>query len=127
MTRLSRSSASTPSAPHLEGGGSVNSACVMEVGGRSILAARKGPIWLAVAATVPFSRLSLRLRLRTRLRTRQSANCCFCILNEVFSSVWHHRAGIRPRAFIPGLFNLCSYRFGRWRYTVKNFVAFLVR
>lgn len=45
-------------APHLEGGGSGNSACVMEVGGRSILAARKGPIWLAVAATVPFSRLS---------------------------------------------------------------------
>lgn len=45
-------------APHLEGGGWGNNAYVVEAAGRQILAAEKGGTWLALAATVPFSRLS---------------------------------------------------------------------
>jgi glucoamylase len=45
-------------APHLGGGGRINNAQVVEVAGREILVAEKGGTWLALAATVPFARLS---------------------------------------------------------------------
>ena len=45
-------------APHLEVGGWGNNGYVAEVAGRKILMARKEGIWLALAATVPFSRVS---------------------------------------------------------------------
>ena len=45
-------------APHLEAGGWNNNGHVMEVGGRRILVAEKHGVWLVLAATVPFSRLS---------------------------------------------------------------------
>jgi len=45
-------------APHLGMGGWGNNARVMEVAGRKILTAEKDGVWLALAATVPFSRLS---------------------------------------------------------------------
>lgn len=45
-------------APHLEVGGWSNNACVLEVGGRQILAAEKRGTWLALGATVPFARSS---------------------------------------------------------------------
>lgn len=46
-------------APHLEGGGWGNNAYVVEVAGREILTAEKGGVWLTLAATVPFRRLSV--------------------------------------------------------------------
>ena len=45
-------------APHLEVGGWGNNARVVEVAGQKILVAYKETIWLALAATVPFIRLS---------------------------------------------------------------------
>jgi glucoamylase len=45
-------------APHLGGGGRGNNAHVVEVGGRRILTAEKDGVWLALGASVPFSRLS---------------------------------------------------------------------
>ena len=45
-------------APHLEVGGQNNNARVVEVAGRKILVAYKGSTWLAMAADVPFKRLS---------------------------------------------------------------------
>ena len=45
-------------APHLEGGGRNNNAYVMNVAGRQILTAEKQGRWLALAASVPFARLS---------------------------------------------------------------------
>lgn len=45
-------------APHLGGGGGGNNARVVEIAGRKILAAEKDGVWLALGATVPFSRLS---------------------------------------------------------------------
>ena len=45
-------------APHLGMGGSGNNGCVSEIAGRRILTAEKDGVWLALAATVPFSRLS---------------------------------------------------------------------
>jgi len=45
-------------APHLGGGGWGNNGSVVEIAGRKILAAEKDGVWLALAATVPFSRLS---------------------------------------------------------------------
>ena len=45
-------------APHLQVGGWGNNARVVEVGGRTVLTAEKGGIWLAVGATAPFSRAS---------------------------------------------------------------------
>lgn len=45
-------------APHLEVGGWGNNARVARVAGQQILVAQKGEIWLALGATVPFSRLS---------------------------------------------------------------------
>ena len=45
-------------APHLEVGGWNNNGHVMEIGGRRILVAEKHGVWLALAATVPFSRMS---------------------------------------------------------------------
>ncbi len=45
-------------APHIDVGGWGNNAYVIEVAGRWILTAEKGGTWLALAATVPFSRLS---------------------------------------------------------------------
>jgi glucoamylase len=45
-------------APHLQVGGRGNNAYVLEVGGRTILAAEKGGTWLALAASVPFARVS---------------------------------------------------------------------
>jgi len=45
-------------APHLGMGGWGNNARVVEIAGRKILTAEKDGIWLALAATVPFSRLS---------------------------------------------------------------------
>ncbi len=45
-------------APHLETGGWGNNGFVMDVGGRPVLAAEKAGTWLAVAASVPFSKLS---------------------------------------------------------------------
>lgn len=44
-------------APHLEVGGWGNNAYVVEAAGRWILAAEKSGTWMAMAATVPFSRL----------------------------------------------------------------------
>ena len=45
-------------APHLGMGGWGNNAYVREIAGRKILTAEKDGVWLALAATVPFSRLS---------------------------------------------------------------------
>ena len=45
-------------APHLGMGGWGNNARVMEIAGRKILTAEKDGVWLALAATVPFSGLS---------------------------------------------------------------------
>lgn len=45
-------------APHLQVGGWGNNGYVLDVAGKSILVAEKGGLWLAMAATVPFSRLS---------------------------------------------------------------------
>ncbi len=45
-------------APHLEVGGWGNNGYVAKIGGRRILAAEKNGTWLALAATVPFTRLS---------------------------------------------------------------------
>jgi len=45
-------------APHLGMGGWGNNARVEEIAGRKILTAEKDGVWLALAATVPFSRLS---------------------------------------------------------------------
>ncbi len=45
-------------APHLGMGGWGNNASVVEIAGRKILTAEKDGVWLALAATVPFSRLS---------------------------------------------------------------------
>ena len=45
-------------APHLEVGGWGNNGYVMEVAGRRILMAEKRGTWLALGATLPFSRLS---------------------------------------------------------------------
>ena len=45
-------------APHLGMGGWGNNAHVVEIAGRRILTAEKDGVWLALAATVPFSRLS---------------------------------------------------------------------
>jgi len=45
-------------APHLEVGGWGNTAEVLSVGGRRLLAARKGATWLALAASIPFARCS---------------------------------------------------------------------
>ena len=45
-------------APHLGMGGWGNNAGVVEIAGRKILTAEKDGVWLALAATVPFSRLS---------------------------------------------------------------------
>jgi glucoamylase len=45
-------------APHLDDGGRNNHAAVMEIAGRRILVAEKDSTWLALAATVPFTRLS---------------------------------------------------------------------
>lgn len=44
--------------PHLEGGGTGNNAYTMEVLGRKILVAQKGSTWLAIAASVPFTKTS---------------------------------------------------------------------
>jgi glucoamylase len=44
--------------PHIEVGGWGNNARVVEVAGRQILAADKKGIWLTIAATIPFRRLS---------------------------------------------------------------------
>ncbi|MBI4218672.1 MAG: hypothetical protein HY682_00915, partial [Chloroflexi bacterium] len=45
-------------APHLEVGGAHNNAYVLEAAGREVLAAEKNGTWLAIAADVPFSKLS---------------------------------------------------------------------
>jgi len=45
-------------APHLQVGGTGNNAYVLQAAGREILAAEKGGIWVAAAASLPFSRLS---------------------------------------------------------------------
>lgn len=45
-------------APHLDVGGAGNNGYVIEAAGHWILAAEKNGCWLALAATVPFSRLS---------------------------------------------------------------------
>ena len=45
-------------APHLEAGGWGNNGSVIEVSGRKILTAQKRGTWLALSATVPFSRVS---------------------------------------------------------------------
>jgi glucoamylase len=45
-------------APHLEVGGGGNNGYVAELNGRKILMAQKQGTWLALAATVPFSRVS---------------------------------------------------------------------
>ena len=45
-------------APHLQNGGWHNNALVAEVAGRRILAAEKDGMWLALAATLPYARLS---------------------------------------------------------------------
>lgn len=45
-------------APHLEVGGWGNNGYVAKVGGRKILIAQKEGVWLALAATVPFSHVS---------------------------------------------------------------------
>lgn len=45
-------------APRLGGGGWGNHAYVVEAAGRQMLAAERGGIWLVLAATIPFARLS---------------------------------------------------------------------
>jgi glucoamylase len=45
-------------APHLGGGGMNNSAHAIDIAGRRILVAENGEYWLALAATIPFARLS---------------------------------------------------------------------
>ncbi len=45
-------------APHLEVGGWENNGYVASVSGRKVLMAQKNEVWLALAATVPFSRVS---------------------------------------------------------------------
>jgi glucoamylase len=45
-------------APHLEVGGWHNNACIVDIAGRSVLAAEKKGTWLAVASTSPFVKLS---------------------------------------------------------------------
>lgn len=45
-------------APHLQVGGWGNNAYVLKAAGRQILAAEKQGIWLAIAASLPFARLS---------------------------------------------------------------------
>ena len=45
-------------APHLEVGGRKNNAYIVETSGREVLAANKRGTWLALMATVPFSRAS---------------------------------------------------------------------
>jgi glucoamylase len=45
-------------APHLQVGGKGNNAFVLRTAGREILAAEKGGLWIALAASIPFSRLS---------------------------------------------------------------------
>jgi glucoamylase len=45
-------------APHLEVGGWANNGYIVEAAGRSLLTAEKDGTWLAVAATLPFRRLS---------------------------------------------------------------------
>jgi glucoamylase len=55
---LARLKLYTLCAPHLGVGGRSNNAHVVEVAGRKILAAEKGGTWLALAANVPFIRLS---------------------------------------------------------------------
>jgi glucoamylase len=45
-------------APHLEVGGWHNNACIVDIAGRSVLAAEKNGTWLTVAATSPFIKLS---------------------------------------------------------------------
>jgi glucoamylase len=45
-------------APHLEVGGSGNNGYLIEANGQTILMAQKGARWLAMGATVPFSRCS---------------------------------------------------------------------
>jgi glucoamylase len=45
-------------APHLEVGGYGNTAYTKTVNGRRVLMAKKGPTWLAMAASVPFARTS---------------------------------------------------------------------
>src|SRR5256886_12685376 len=45
-------------APHLDGGGWGNSGFVAVQNGREVLVAHKGPVWLALAATIPFLRCS---------------------------------------------------------------------
>jgi len=45
-------------APHLDGGGSGNSGFVAVQGGREVLVAQKGGVWLALGATIPFLRRS---------------------------------------------------------------------
>ncbi len=55
---LSRLRLYTLCAPHIEVGGWGNNAYVVEVAGRWLLTAEKGGTWIALAATVPFSRLS---------------------------------------------------------------------
>jgi glucoamylase len=45
-------------APHIQVGGAGNNAYVLEVAGREILAAEKGGIWIAIAASAPFARAS---------------------------------------------------------------------
>jgi glucoamylase len=44
--------------PHLGGGGWGNNGALVEVAGRTILTAEKEGLWLALAATLPFARLS---------------------------------------------------------------------
>ena len=45
-------------APHVGGGGHENNAHVVDVNGRNYLTANKGNTWLALGASVPFSKLS---------------------------------------------------------------------
>jgi glucoamylase len=45
-------------APHLQGGGAGNNGYVLQVAGQEILAAEKDGLWVALAASIPFSRLS---------------------------------------------------------------------
>ena len=45
-------------APHLDVGGWGNSGCAVEFEGRKVLVAQKAGTWIALAATVPFSRVS---------------------------------------------------------------------
>lgn len=55
---LSRLRLYTLCAPRLDGGGWGNNAYVIEADGRHILAAEKNGMWLVLAATAPFTRLS---------------------------------------------------------------------